>query len=70
MKAPRDLHTLAMSQVSYKERKQNTMVTKNWTFIVGLSRFPSNAHEAFLLTNGEICQEKILSRKKNMLKFS
>jgi hypothetical protein len=47
MKAPRDLHTLAMSQVSYTERSKTTMVTKNWTSKVGLSRFPNNENEAF-----------------------
>ena len=66
VKAPRDLYTLAMSQVSYKERTKTTMVTKNWTSKVGLSRFPNNAHEAFLLTNGEISQEKISTFKKKM----
>jgi hypothetical protein len=43
MKATRDLYTLAMSQVSYKERTKTTMVTKNWASKVGLSRFPNNA---------------------------
>jgi hypothetical protein len=53
------------------ERTKITMVTKNWTSKVGLSRFPNNAHEAFLLTNGEISQEKFqYSRKKCMLQFS
>jgi hypothetical protein len=42
------------------------MVTKNWTSKVGLSRFPNNAHEALLLTNVEISQEKISTFKKNM----
>ena len=58
-----NLYTLAMSQVSYKERTKTTMVTKNWTSKVGLARFPNNAHEAFLLTNGEISQEKISAFK-------
>jgi hypothetical protein len=41
------------------------MVTKNWTSKVGLSRFPNNAQEAFLLTNGEISHGKFQhSRKK------
>jgi hypothetical protein len=38
------------------------MVTKNWTSKVELSRYPNNAHEAFLLANGEI--EKISTFKK------
>jgi hypothetical protein len=29
VKAPTDLYTLAMTQVSYKERTNTTMVTKN-----------------------------------------
>jgi hypothetical protein len=33
------------------------MATKNCTSKVGLSRFPNNAHEAFLLTNREISKE-------------
>jgi hypothetical protein len=70
VKAPRDLYNLAMSQASYKERIKTIMVTKNWTSKVGLSRFPNNAHEAFLLTNGEISQEKISTfNKKCMLQF-
>jgi hypothetical protein len=55
-----------MSQVSYKERTKTTMVTKNWTSKVGLSRFPNNAHEAFLITKGEISQENISTFKKKM----
>jgi hypothetical protein len=46
------MYTLAMSQVSYEEKTKTTMVTKNCTSKVGLSRFPNNAHEAFLLTKG------------------
>jgi hypothetical protein len=46
------------------------MVTKNWTSKVGLSRFPNNMHEAFLLTKGEISQENISTfNKKYMLQF-
>jgi hypothetical protein len=71
VKAPRDLYTLAMSQVSYKERTKTTMVTKNCTSKVGLSRFPNNAHEAVLLTNGEISQKNFnIQEKKCMLLFS
>jgi hypothetical protein len=40
------------------------MVTKNWTSKVGLSRFPNNALEDFLLTNEEISQEKVSTFKK------
>jgi hypothetical protein len=65
VKAPRDLYTLAISQVSYKERTKTTMFTKDWTSKVGLSRFPNNAHEAFLLTNREISMEKIQHSRKN-----
>ena len=53
MKAPRDLYKLAMSQVSYKEKTNKTMVTKNWTNKVGISQFPNNAHESILLINGD-----------------
>jgi hypothetical protein len=41
------------------------MVTKNWTSKVGLSIFPNNAHEAFLLINGEISQKKFQHSRKN-----
>jgi hypothetical protein len=43
-----------MSQVSYKERTKTIMSTKNWTSKVRIWKFLNNAHEAFLLTNGEI----------------
>ena len=66
VKAPGDLYTLAMSQVSYKERTNTTMVTKNWTSKVGLSRFPNNAHETLLLIKGDISKEKTTTFKKNM----
>jgi hypothetical protein len=70
LKAPRNLYTLAMSQLSYKERTKTAMVTKNWTSKDELSRIPNNAHEAFLLTSGEISQEKISAiNKKYMLIF-
>jgi hypothetical protein len=36
VKAPRDLYTLAMSRVSYKETTKTIMVSKNWTYKVGL----------------------------------
>ena len=64
MKAPGDLYTLAMSQVSYKERTNTTMVTKNWSSKVGLSRFPNNAHEPCLHTKGDISKEKASTLKK------
>ena len=32
VKAPGDLYTLAMSQLSYKERTNTTMVTKDWSY--------------------------------------
>jgi hypothetical protein len=41
------------SKLSWR-RTKTTMVTKNWTSKVELSRFPNNGHEAFLLINGEI----------------
>jgi hypothetical protein len=44
------MYTLAMSQVPSKEIMKTTMVTKNWTSKVGLSRFSNNPQEAFLLT--------------------
>ena len=58
VKAPGDLYTLAMSQVSYKDRTNMTMVTKNWTSNVGLLRFPNNAHKPLLLIKGDISLQK------------
>ena len=49
VKDPGDLYTLAMSQVSYKERTNTTMVTKDWSTQICLSRFPKNAHETLLV---------------------
>jgi hypothetical protein len=40
------------------------MVTKNWTSRVGPSRFPNNAHEAFLLTNRDFPGKISTSRTK------
>jgi hypothetical protein len=50
VKAPKDLYTLAMSKIFFKERTKTTMVNKNWTSKIGLSRFPNTAYESFLLT--------------------
>ena len=36
VKAPGDLYSLAMSQVSYNERTNTTMVTKDWSAKIGL----------------------------------
>ena len=66
VKALRDFSTLAMSQVSYKERTKTSIVAKNLTSKVRLSRFPNNAHKALLLTNAEISQEKISTLKNKM----
>ena len=66
VKAPGDLYTLAMSQVSYKDRTNTTTVTKNWTSNVGLSRFPNNAHKPLLPIKGDISLQKIMQFKKNL----
>jgi hypothetical protein len=57
VKAPRDLYNVAMSQVSYKERTKTTMVTKNWTSKVRLSRFSAHKRRDFPGKNFNI-QEK------------
>ena len=64
VKAPGDLYTLAMSQVSYKERTNTSMVTKDWSSKNGISRFPNNENEPLLLIN--ISQEKPMAFKKNL----
>jgi hypothetical protein len=66
VKAPRDLYNLATKQVSFKQRTQNTMVTKDWTTNVGLARFPNTAHKPILLMNGDISQEQVATFKKKM----
>jgi hypothetical protein len=57
VKATRDWYTLAMSQVSYKEKTKTIVVTKNRTSKVGLSKISKQCTEAFLLTKREISQE-------------
>ena len=52
--------------VSYKERTNTTMVTKDWSSKIGLSRFPNNAHEPLLLIKGDISQEKPMTFKNNL----
>ena len=69
VKALGNIYNLAMSQVSYK--KINTMVTKDWSTKIGLSRFPNNAHEPLLLTKNTFLKEKEWhSRKICMLPLS
>jgi hypothetical protein len=53
-----------MSQVSYKEKTKTNMVTRNFNAKDGLTIFPNNAHEAFLLTNGDISQENYNIQEK------
>ena len=65
IKAPEDLYTLAISQVLYKERTNLTMVTKDRTFKIGLSRFINNEHVNLLLIKVDISQEKPMTFKKN-----
>ena len=67
LKALGDLYTLAMSQVSYTERTITTMVTKDWSTKIGLSRFPNNAHEHLRFIKGDISQDKTMTIMKNYL---
>jgi hypothetical protein len=55
VKAPSDWYTCALCQVSYRERI--TIITKNWASSV-FKISQNNAHEAFVLTNGEILLRK------------
>ena len=43
---------------SFKQRTQNTMVTKDWTTNLGLARLPNTAQKPILLINGDISQEQ------------
>jgi hypothetical protein len=49
---------------SYKERTKSTTVNKSWTSKVSPSRFPTNAHEALLLKNGDISNKKFQHSRK------
>ena len=66
LKALRDLYNLAKKQVSFKQRTQNTMVTKDWTTVVGLARLSNTAHKPILLMNGDISTEQVATFKKKM----
>jgi hypothetical protein len=52
VKTPKDLYSLRIGQVSYKERTKDPVLPKKLTSTVGLPRVPNKAHEALLLTNG------------------
>ena len=66
LKTPSNLYDLASVQVSYKERTNSTIVTKDWTSSIGLSRFPNNAHDAIKLVTGDISQDKIQTFKNKL----
>jgi hypothetical protein len=66
LKTPSNLYDLASVQVSYKAWTNLTIVTKDWTSSIGLSRFPNNAHDAIKLVTGDISQDKIQSFKKKL----
>ena len=66
LKTPSTLYALASVQVSYKERTKLTIVTKDWTSSIGLSRFPNNAHDAIKLVTGDISQDKTQTFKSKL----
>ena len=48
------------------KKNQNTMVTKDWTTVVGLARLSNTAHKPILLINGDISKEQVATYKKKM----
>ena len=65
-KSPRDLYNLAKKQVSSKQRTQKTMVTKDCTTNLGLTRLPNTAHKPIMCRNGDISKELAATFKKTM----
>jgi hypothetical protein len=58
------LYEMAQQQVKYKERTDETILTKTFTQTFGLARFPNNAYEAMKLTKGEVSQCPVFNFKK------
>ena len=48
------------------QHNNTTMVTKDWSTKIDLSRFPNNAHESLMLIKGNISEEKPMTFKNNL----
>jgi hypothetical protein len=53
-----------------QRENKNYHDTKNWKSKVGLSKFPNNMHEAFLLTNERFPRKNFNIQEKIMLELS
>jgi hypothetical protein len=67
-KLPVKLYEMAIQQVKYKERTDETLLTKTFTQTFGLARFPNNAYEAMKLTKGDVSQSPVFNFKKILKK--
>jgi hypothetical protein len=47
---------MAIQQVKYKERTDETLLTKTFTQTFGLASFPNNVNKAMKLNKGDILQ--------------
>jgi hypothetical protein len=59
---------MAIQQVKYKERTEETLLTKTFTQSFGLAGFPNNAYEAMKLTKGDVSLHLLLNFTKTLKK--
>ncbi len=52
---------MALQQVKYKERTDETLLTTTTTQSFGLARLPNNAYEAMKLTKGNVSHRLVLN---------
>jgi hypothetical protein len=62
------LNEMALQQVKYNERTDETLLHKTFTQTFGLARFPNNAYEAMKLTKGDVSECPVLNFKKTLKK--
>ena len=67
-KLPVKLNEMALQQVKYNERTEETLLTTTTTQSFGLSRFPNNAYEAMKLTKGDVSLHLLLNFTKTLKK--
>jgi hypothetical protein len=67
-KLPVKLNEMALQQVKYNERTDETLLHKTFTQTFGLARFPNNAYEAMKLTKGDVSECPVLNFKKTLKK--
>jgi hypothetical protein len=59
---------MALQQVKYNERTDETLLTTTTTQSFGLAGFPNNAYEAMKLTKGNVSHRLVLNLKKTLKK--